>query len=137
MVSRIQPTPLIVEPHPQEYSGYPFITLVQYRRQPMLVIVDNATPDLVHAFVLDLCGPEGVDEQMVISIALEWHLNSASQYPVSIEFSRAGLTREVSKIYRSLNVEFISRVIGPVPLYDMVSVKSVKKRRRKPIPLSL
>lgn len=134
MAARKTSIPLIVEPHPEDYTGYPFITLIQYRKQPLLVIVDNATSSYVNAFILDMCGPEGVNEQLVIATAIDWYDNTQRSYPVSIEFSRAGLTGETSKIYRALNTEFISRVIGPVPLYDMETVKSVKKRRRKPIP---
>ena len=125
--------PLIVEPHPKDYSGFPFITLIQYRKQPMLTIVDNATDDIIRAFVLDLCGPERVNEELIIQVAAEWYINNRENFPISIEFSKLGISPHTSKIYRSLNVEFVSRVIGPVPKYPMSNVKSVKRRRRKPI----
>lgn len=127
------PAPLIVEAHPKDYSGFPFITLVQYRKHPMLTIVDNATDDIIRAFVLDLCGPEKVDEELIIRVAAEWYVNSRPNIPISVEFSRLGIAAATSKIYRTLNVEFVSRVIGPVPRYPMSAVKSVKRRRRKPI----
>lgn len=127
------PAPLIVEPHPKDYSGFPFITLVQYRKHPMLTIVDNATDDIIRAFVLDLCGPEKVNEELIIQIAAEWYVNSRSNIPISVEFSRLGIAAATSKIYRTLNVEFVSRVIGPVPRYPMSTIKSVKRRRRKAI----
>ena len=126
--------PLIIEPHPKEYNGLPFITLIQYRKLPMLVIVNNATDDGISAFVLDLCGPESVDEEILILTASEWYHTNRANYPISVEFSRRGLTPQTSKIYRSLNVDFISREIGPVPKYPMQTVKSVKRRRRKPLP---
>ena len=134
MAARKPTIPLVIEPHPENYVGYPFITLIQYRKQPLLAIVDNATSDYIHAFVLDVCGPEGVDEEEVIATAIDWYKDNAANYPISIEFSKLGMTKDTSKLYRSLNVEFISRVIGPVPLYEMSEVKSVKRRRRKPIP---
>ena len=99
----------------------------------MLAIVDNADNSVMRVFVLDLCGPEDVSEEMLISIAAEWYENSKSNYPISIEFSRRGIVSSTSKIYRALNVEFISRVIGPVPKYPMSDIKSVKRRRRKPL----
>jgi hypothetical protein len=123
--------PLIIEPHPKDYSGFPFVTLIQYRKQPMLVIVDNADDDIIRAFVLDLCGPERVDEEMVIQAAAEWYSENRANFPISIDFSRRGLTPATTKIYRALNVEFVSRIIGPVPKYPMNTVKSVKRRRRK------
>ena len=129
--------PLIVEPHPADYTGFPFITLIQYRKQPMLAIVDNADDSTMRVFVLDLCGPEGVNEEDIIAIASEWHDTNRSSYPISIEFSRRGVISSTSKIYRALNIEFVSRVIGPVPKYPMGDVKSVKRRRRKPLPVGV
>lgn len=128
------PVPLIIEPHPRDYSGLPFITLIQYRKQPMLTIVDNADDDVIRAYVLDYCGPEHVDEERLIQTAIEWYEQSKQDYPLSIEFSRRGLTSVTAKVYRALNVEFVSRVIGPVPKYPMSTVKSIKRRRRKGVP---
>lgn len=129
--------PLIVEPHPKDYGGFPFITLVQYRKAPMLVIVDNADEEVIRAYVLDLCGPEHVNEEAVITAATEWYANNRGNYPISIEFSRRGLTPMTSKVYRALNIEFVSRIIGPVPKYPMGTVKSIKRRRRKPISVNV
>lgn len=125
--------PLIVESHPKDYSGFPFITLIQYRKQPMLAIVDNADNDILRVFVLDMCGPERVDEETIISVAAEWYATNRVNFPISIEFSRRGMTAMTTRIYRSLPVEFVSRVIGPVPKYPMGNVKSIKRRRRKMI----
>ena len=129
--------PLIVEPHPADYTGFPFITLIQYRKSPMLAIVDNADDSVMRVFVLDLCGPEGVKEEELIAIASDWYDNNRSNYPISIEFSRKGIVQSTSKIYRALNIEFVSRVIGPVPKYPMSDVKSIKRRRRKPLPVGV
>lgn len=129
--------PLIVEPHPKDYSGFPFITLIQYRKQPLLTIVDNADDSVIKAYVLDVCGPERVDEEALIRAANEWYTNSRSLHPISVEFSRLGMTPITSRIYRALNIEFVSRVIGPVPKYPVDTVKSIKRRRRKPIAPSI
>lgn len=129
--------PLIVEPHPSDYAGFPFITLIQYRKQPMLAIIDNADEDVIRAYVLDLCGPEHVDEEVLIQVAADWYDGNRALHPLSIELSRRGLTQMMSRVYRALSVEFISRVIGPVPKYPMNTVKSIKRRRRKPISSSV
>lgn len=129
--------PLIVEPHPADYSGFPFVTLIQYRKQPMLVIVDNADDSVIRAFVLDLCGPEGVNEESLIATVAKWYDSNRSAFPISVEFSRQGLTPQTSRIYRALNIEFVSRVIGPVPKYPMNTVKSIKRRRRKALPVGV
>lgn len=126
--------PLLIEQHPIDYTGFPVITLVQYRKLPMLVLVDNMDNDSLKVFHLDMCGPEGVDETLIIEVANEWFTNNRTQYPLSVEFSIRGLTNISSKIYRTLNSEFISRVIGPVSHFPMNKVRSVKRRRRKALP---
>ena len=126
--------PLIIEPHPTDYDGYPFITLIQHRNQHVLSIIDNASDKIIKAFVLDLCGPEKVDEELIISVAAEWYATGDGKYPISIEFSKRGLANETSRILRSYNVDFVTRVIGPLPKFPMDEVRSVKRRRRKAVP---
>ena len=130
---RGNPLPLIVENHPEDYDGYPFITLIQYRDQHLLGIIDNITDKMIKAYILDFCGPTEVDEERVINIASEWYTNSRERYPLSFEFSKRGMSDEVKAIYRSYAVGFVTRVIGPLPRFEMGEVKSVKRRRRKPI----
>jgi hypothetical protein len=129
--------PLVIEPHPADYAGLPFLTLIQYRKQPMLAIIDNVDADVIRAYVLDMCGPEDVDEETIITAAAGWYANNRQSVPVSIEFSRSGLTPIASRIYRVLNVEFVSRIIGPVPRFPMNTVKSVKRRRRRVLPANI
>ena len=135
---RGNPHPLIVEPHPVDYTGYPFITLIQYRKEHTLTIVDNADDKTIKVYVLDLCGPSMVNEELLITVAHEWY--AAGDYerqPVSIAFSKAGIAPEAMKIYRTYTIEHVTRVIGPLPKFEMKKVRSVKRRRRKPIPLGV
>jgi hypothetical protein len=133
---RGNPSPLIIEDHPASYleEGHPFITLIQHRNQHILTIVDNADDKTIKAFVLDLCGPEHVDEEKIITTAATWYYVHKQRYPLSIEFSRLGMTPETSKIYRTYNTEFVTRVIGPLPKYEMEEVASIRRRRRKALP---
>ena len=126
--------PLIIEPHPQDYEGYPFITLIQYRNEHVLAIIDNADDKKIKAYVLDLCGPEDVDEEAIVTIASEWYSNSEVTYPLSIEFSKRGISNETVKILRTFNTDFVTRIIGPLPKFAMTTTQKVKRRRRKPVP---
>lgn len=132
--NRGNPIPLIVEDHPEDYDGYPFITLIQYRNQHVLTLVDNADDKLIRHYVLDLCGPTKVNEEQLIEVATFWWEHSRNNYPISVEFSRLGLTPEVSALYRTYNIEYVTRVIGPLPRFEMADTTSVKRRKRKPVP---
>lgn len=129
--------PLIVEPHPSDYNGLPFITLIQYSKQAWLTIIDNVDKDCVRAFVLDLCGPESVDEDLIVGVAHEWYATLKGSVPLSVEFARRGLTATSSKIYRTLNLEYVSRIIGPVISYPTDDIKRIKRRRRRPLLVSV
>ena len=129
-----QTVPLIVEPHPDDYTGFPFITLLQFRLQHILTIVDNSDEKQIKAYVLDSCGSEGISEELIIKVAQDWYENRRDQYPLSIEFSSLGLTPISSKVYHTYDTEFVSRVIGPMPTFPMNVNAKVKKRRRKPLP---
>lgn len=134
---RGNPIPLIVEKHPENYKGYPFITLIQYKDKDLLVIVDNVDDKNIDAYVLDLCGPEEVNEEHLIEIVYPWWNERRSNFPISFEFSRLGMTKQVSKIFRSFHIEYVTRVIGPLPLFQMEEVTKIRRRKRKPLPPGL
>lgn len=123
--------PIKVENHPATYAGYPFITLVKFNDEPNLTIVDNLHKKYLDAYCLDMCLPAGVDENIIIKVANYWYHTSREEYPISIEFSKRGLSPIASKIMKSYSVEFISRVIGPVPFFEMKNPSKVRKRKRK------
>lgn len=126
--------PLIVEPHPDDYNGYPFITLIQYRDNHELTVIDNANEKNITAFVLDRCSPEGLNEETVISIIAEWYDKGPVNHPLSFEFSKLGISGMMSSILRTYNIDFVTRVIGPLPQFNMTENKTVRRRRRKQLP---
>jgi len=95
-----QDVPLIIEEHPDDYNGYPFITLIQYRQEHILTIVDNATEKEIRAFVLDMCSPAGIDEELIITVANEWYLKNKTRFPLSFEFSRRNISHLISPIFK-------------------------------------
>jgi hypothetical protein len=126
--------PLIIEPHPATYTGFPFITLLQYHKELVLVIVDNVTDDYIKAYVLDLCGAAGIDEEELISYAADWHNTYQCRMPFSVFLSLRGVAHQMAGICRSYSVEFVARVIGPVQKFPFSAPKNTRKRRRKVVP---
>jgi len=131
---RGNPIPLIVEKHPEDYQGYPFITLIQYKDQDLLIIVDNVDEKNIDAYVLDLCGPENIDEEHMINVVSVWWDERRERFPVSFEFSRLNETSQVSKIFRTFHIEYVTRVIGPLPHFEMNEASKIRRRKRKPLP---
>lgn len=121
---------MIIEQHPEDYNGFSFITLIQLEDTHLLTIVDNFDKKVLKAYVLDYCEAANVDEFKIITVANEWWDSKKPPYPISIEFSKRGLTPETSKIYRTYPIETIIRVIGPVPSFEMDSVQKIRRKRR-------
>lgn len=136
MSNRKPKSSLLIESHPKDYAGYPFITLVQYQDQTLLTIVDNMDDAKIMAYCLDFCGPERIDEQMIIAVALEWWEDHSDQYPISIHFAKHNMIETAAKLYRILNVNFVTRFIGPANKYTVSQCQTVRRRKRKPFPKS-
>ncbi len=124
--------PLIVEQHPDTYEGFPFITLIRYRKETLLGIVDNASDKFVRVYVIDLCQQYNVDEESLIDNAFDWY-ESDRKCPFSIFLTKTGNAADFLPVYRELNTEHITRVIGPLPLFDMSSVSSRRRKKKKPL----
>jgi hypothetical protein len=128
---------IIVEPHPQEYTGYPFVALVQHKQTSYIAIIDNVSEKHIKAYVLDLCEPEGLSEKAVIDLAAEWYDDSVTKYPISVEFSKRGVSNVVGKIYRTFNLDAVVRIIGHVSYFPIDEVYKVKRRKKREIQRSI
>lgn len=124
---------IIREDYPSNYKGYTFITLIQFNDERYLSIVDRLTDKHISAYLLDLCGPKGISEEDVLLVAYEWSISPRSTFPISYEFQRLNLTEFTSQLHRTFNVDFVERVIGPLPDVEMVKA-TVKRKKRKIIP---
>lgn len=130
--------PLITEPHPEGYTGYPFITLIGYNDEISLNIVDNVVNKQIVAYVLDLCGPSQINELELVSLVADWFYSERhKKHPISVEFSRLGLAGRLSSILRCYPTEYVTRVIGPLPEYKMSGVIKSKKKKKKSIPVGI
>ena len=130
--------PLITEPHPDSYNGYPFITLIRYNDENSLNIIDNVVNKQIVGYVLDLCAPANLNELALVSIAEEWFYSERhKKHPISVEFSRLGMAGALTPILRCYPTEFVTRVIGPLPEYKMGGVFKSKKKKKKSVPPEL
>ena len=127
--------PLITEPHPEGYTGYPFLTLIRYNDENYLNIIDNVVNKQIVGYNLDLCSAASINELVVVELAAEWfYSDRKKKHPLYVEFSRLGYARQMSSIIRCYPTEFVTRVIGPLPEYKMGGVFKSKKKKKKSIP---
>ena len=125
--------PLVIENHPSNYKGYPFITLIQFKDEVWLTVIDNISKKYINAYVLDLCTTELIDEGEFIQLASEWYLHHKEKYPMSVMLNKMGLADQVKQLYKSFNIDYVKRVIGPVYDFKMSAQPQIRKRRVKQI----
>lgn len=125
-------TDLIIEDFPDDYEGYRFIALIGYQENDlMLSIIDNIHGKSINAYILDLCAAENVNEELIVTIANEWFHENKNFYPLSIEFSKRGLTDQFSKIYKTFHMDYIYRLMGFVPAFNIINKSKTKRCRIK------
>jgi len=125
--------PLIIENYPPDYNGYKFISVIKYNDINTLNIIDNVKNKNIHTYVLDLCKAENVEEDFLIKVAENWYNTNRDEYPLSIEFSKLGVSSIVNKILRVYPIDYVTRIIGYVSQFPMSGAKEIRRKRRKNI----
>lgn len=128
-----RPLPLLIEEHPNSYQGSPFLTFIQFRTEHVLAVVDNVHNNHIQCYVLDYCGPEGINELDMIAIAEHWFYHERDKYPISIALAKLEQEKIFNVIHRTYNVEFITRIVGPLFIYPIDEVRVTRRRKRKPL----
>lgn len=123
--------PLVVEDHPKQYKGFPFITYIQFHNTNCLAIVDNVCQKQLQGYILDLCQPAEVDEALLIEAASNWYSTHSHRMPLSVYMNQLGLGDKTNKVYRTYNIEFITRIVGPLFTYPIHEVIVTRRKKRK------
>lgn len=125
---------LIPESYPENYNGYKFISLIKYNERSQITIIDNVISDNIHAFVLDECQALNLDETVLISYAEEWYSRESEKLPFSIFLSKNNIGMEYYNTIKCFPLDFVSRVLGPLFIFNMGNPMKVKRKRKKDIP---
>jgi hypothetical protein len=126
--------PLILENIDESQLNNAYLTLIIYKKQKYLVVVDNVHDEEISAFVLDRAGAEGVDLNWFRSVCNLWFYKSSDKYPLSIEFAKMGNLDKVKSMLKTFNVTSISRIIGRIFMYNINQKPKVKRRKIVPVP---
>lgn len=111
-----------------------YLSLLEYKRENYLCIIDNLNSSTIGAYVLDYAEQEGVPLNEFFSIVTEWFYSKSDTCPLSIDLARRGLTERLSPIYKTFETAYISRIIGHAFSYAGAESSKVKRRRVIPIP---
>ena len=124
---------LVVE-RAEDQGNYYFLSVLEYRRENYLVVVDNISDDEVTAFVLDFAQQEGIDLKQLMSVITLWFYRGAHHYPLSFEFSRLGIAHRTNRIFKTFELAHVTRLIGKDFVFDLLEPPKVRRRRVNKIP---
>jgi hypothetical protein len=111
-----------------------YLSVLEYRRENYLVVVDNISDEDVGAYVLDFAQQEKLDTKSLMSIITYWFYRGSHRYPLSFEFSRLGISNQTNRIYKTFELPHVTRLIGNDFKYNLTEQPKVRRRRANMIP---
>lgn len=115
-------------------GNYLYLSLIEYKREIYLCVIDNISPSTITAFVLDYAEQENVKLNSFLSVVTKWFYSNSDKFPLSIEIARLGLTPHLSPLYKTFDTSYVSRIIGKGFSYESLEKSKVKRRRVINIP---
>jgi hypothetical protein len=115
-------------------GNYLYMSLVEYKREQYLCIIDSVKEYEIGAYVLDYAEQENIDLQKLFQLATFWFYSNSDNYPLSVQFAKSGLTQWVAPIYKTFDTSYVSRIVGQAFFYKNIDNTKVKRRRVVPIP---
>jgi len=110
-----------------------YLSLIEYKRENYLAIIDNITSDEVSAFVLDYAQQENINIKDLLSLTTSWFYKGSHQYPFSFEVARLGLSAILTPIHRTFEISYVAKIVGNPFKYNIDGKSKVKRRRVIPI----
>lgn len=126
--------PNLVVERAEDNGNFFYLSVLAYRNENYLVIVDNITEEGVGAYVLDFAQQEGIDVKQLLSIVTVWFYRGSYKYPLSFEFSRLGMAMHTNRIYKNFELAHVTRLIGNDFKYDLEAAPKIRRRRVSMIP---
>ena len=111
-----------------------YLSLVEYKRENYLCVIDNITPSVIGAYVLDYAEQENVQVDQFLSVTTQWFYGRSERHPLSVEIARLGLTSYVAPIFRTFDTTYVARIVGQAFIYEGINKSRVRRRRVVPIP---
>jgi hypothetical protein len=118
-------------------NNHMFLSLVEYKRETYLCLLDNIKSSEIGAYVLDYSGQSGIDVVEFLELATRWFYSKSEEYPLSVELARQGKTEWASGMYRTFDTTYVSRIVGHGFAYDKMEKSKVRRRRVVALPAGI
>lgn len=109
-----------------------YLSVLEYRSQQFIGVVNNIDDEEIGMYVLDFAEPEKIDIRTLFSAITLWFYKSSNVHPLSVEFSRLGLTPTTDKIFRTFELAHVTRLVGNGFTYDLTGKPKIRRRRVTP-----
>ncbi len=110
-----------------------YVTLLEYKKNPYLCIIDSMNENEINAYVLDLIEQYDIPVDKFFSAVTWWFYDASQKYPLSIEFSKRGISESLYPLYKTFEMSYITRIVGNTFKREEVPQK-IKRRKVIPIP---
>lgn len=120
--------------HVSSLANLHVLSLLEYKRDTFLCVLDNITSSEIGAYVLDYAEQEHVPVAQFLSVVWRWFYGTSERHPLSVEIAKHGLTETVAPIYRTFDTTYVSRIVGHSFSYEGMQKTKVRRRRVVPIP---
>lgn len=114
----------------QDATTLHYLSLLEYRRDTFLVVIDNITEAEITAFSLDHAAQSGIEIADFLSICNFWLYHGSGKYPLSLEIAKMGLSQKLAPMLKVYDTNNVSRIIGVPFQFQLQSIKPKIKRRR-------
>jgi hypothetical protein len=111
-----------------------YLSLLEYKREQYLCIIDNMTSSEIGAYVLDYAEQEDIPLQEFLSLVTKWFYGKSESRPLSVEIANYGLTERLTPIFRTFDTTYVTRIVGNAFAYNAMQKSKVRRRRVIPIP---
>lgn len=111
-----------------------YLSLIEYKRENYLCVIDNAKTSEITAYVLDFADQERIDMKHFLQAVTYWFYSKSERCPLSIELARMGLSAWASPLYRTFDASYVSRIVGRGFTFDSSAKTKVRRRRVVPLP---
>ncbi len=119
------------------HGNYLFMSLIEYKRETYLCVIDNIKPSEIGAYVLDYAEQSNVDVKQFLQAVTQWFYGKSDNHPLSVELARYSLSGWAAPMYRTFDTTYVSRIIGRGFAYDAMEKTKVRRRRVVALPAGI